>query len=397
MSFLKRWFLPADAKDNVCPFPPPYRGMVAINSDVECTSWEGQLAWFELLAQRDLETAFSFWLFSSPALAWRLFEEDGRFASCAPTALHLIRQGLLDTVHSYGDAHHAGGARIDRKRIAEALRILASEGAKAPVYTNHGGEQDKQNIGGDWATYQEGDIPGAALYHLDIAHDYGFQFFWTDIDYHNDIRAFRPDIAGAGALFTPQQCRDGSHILRFKRYRGPLSYAPTATNLAEQVAPVLDTPPEGHLVIYQHLGCHRQPDGKPVMAQKPWLDAEGVAALDRMAQQQRDGLYIVTTTAKLLRHAAMMAARPWRIVRMEESVVVEFETEIALGPVRLPLDWDWLAGWTLHLKQPVDVSLRLGNKTRKVVPFTSNGKLYAGIPWTRIDMGREVEEAMSLG
>ena len=48
--------------------------MVAVNSDVEFTSWEAQVDLLQLFAKRRLETAFSYWFFGDPEYTWHLFD-----------------------------------------------------------------------------------------------------------------------------------------------------------------------------------------------------------------------------------------------------------------------------------------------------------------------------------
>ena len=50
--------------------------MIAINSDVELTLWPMQMHLFGEFADRELETAFSYWLFGDPAATWHLFNRD---------------------------------------------------------------------------------------------------------------------------------------------------------------------------------------------------------------------------------------------------------------------------------------------------------------------------------
>ena len=88
-------------------FPPPYQGMVAINSDVEFTSWAAQLDLLDIFAAHDLESSFSFWCFGDEAVTCRLFDDADQPAPYATAAAFLATSGLIDTLHSYeiGRAH----------------------------------------------------------------------------------------------------------------------------------------------------------------------------------------------------------------------------------------------------------------------------------------------------
>src|SRR5690348_3345340 len=75
--------------------------MIAINSDVELTLWPMQMHLFGEFANRELETAFSYWFFGDPAATWHFFNRDLSLTPVGPAALGLARVGLLDTIHSF--------------------------------------------------------------------------------------------------------------------------------------------------------------------------------------------------------------------------------------------------------------------------------------------------------
>ncbi len=83
----------------VLSFPHPYAGMLAINSDVEFTTWDTQMALMSLCGNLGLETAFSFWCFGDGKYTWRLFEEDNSLSPQAEMAFYLAREGFLSGIH----------------------------------------------------------------------------------------------------------------------------------------------------------------------------------------------------------------------------------------------------------------------------------------------------------
>src|SRR5262249_3358380 len=100
-------------------FPPPYRRMIAINSDVQLTSWPMQMHLFREFADRDLEPAFSYWLFGDLAATRHFFNRDFSLTPMAPAALGLARAGLLDTIHSFTGVRNGRGYQFDRDMIRQ--------------------------------------------------------------------------------------------------------------------------------------------------------------------------------------------------------------------------------------------------------------------------------------
>lgn len=378
------------------PFPPPYRAMLAISSDVECTSWPAQLDLIEIFGRRGIEVGFSYWCFGDEQMTWRLFDEDGRPAAYADAAMELIRAGVLDTLHSFGGITDGRGVRFDRGSMLSALEALREQGLRTRVYTNHGTRLDIQNIGGSWASYQQGDVPESPAYHLDASTGFGASFFWTDIDYDNQRPYFALNRQDERSLLVPQRGRDGTPILRFRRYRGAFNRAPYAGNLGEQLNHVLSHEPEGYSVVYQHLGVQRLPDGTPIPTAPPYFDPAGFAAIDRLAELDRRGVQLVTTTERLLMHALLMQARPWTLSRDGERITVRFEKNFRYEDVPFELSACDLNGWFLAIHPGQTVVARLGDAEWELPTTIINDQLYAGIPWERLPVLDALERAKAI-
>lgn len=378
-------------------FPPPYHGMLAVNSDVEFTSWETQVGLIELTGKLGLESGFSYWCFGDMEKTWCLFDDADRPSQYARAAFHLARSGLLDTLHSFGGATDGKGTVINRKRMKRALAQLADAGIQTRVYSNHGCELDIQNVGGDWAVYQEGDVPGSPAYHTDLTIDHGMRFFWTDIDYDNDNTVFaiaqddkRPP------LFAAQNCRDGSRILRFRRHRGHLPHAPHAGTFADQIQTVLSRPIEGYSVLYQHFGVLRNGDGEVMQNRSPYFDAAGMEAWEKLAELQKNGSVLVTTTERLLTHALLMASRPWRVMDRKGGMHVRFSDHIDFEGIRVPLWESDLAGWMIAVETDQHLQAEFKGKPLPVQEITVDGKRYAGFPWQPLPVLDILDKARSL-
>lgn len=378
------------------PFPPPYQGMVAISSDVECTSWQAQLDLLDIFAKRGLECGFSYWCFGDEQMTWRLFNEDVSLAPYADAAAILIKAGMLDTLHSFGGVTDGNGAKFDRSSMGRSLEGLQKLGAKTRVYSNHGTVLDTQNVGGDWASYQEGDLPGSSAYHLDLTTDFGCRFFWTDIDYDNQIPYFQLDGLPERSLLVPQTGRDGTPILRFRRFRGDFKKAPYAGNFSEQLNLVLDYEPNGYSIVYQHLGVHRLPDGKPVPASDPYFNDDGLEALDRLAELDAGGKVLVTSTERLLMHAVLMMARPWHITQRDNTFVVSFTKNFRYEDVPFELGLCDLNGWYIPISEGQRVIAKLGSVEWELSSIQVNEQLYAGVPWERKPLQNILGEAIAI-
>src|SRR5665213_2803688 len=169
-------------------FPPPYQRMVAINSDVEFTTWTTQIDLLRCFTERRLETSFSYWFFGHSDITWHLFHPDMTLTEDGSAALPLLHEGVFDTVHSFTGVRNGPGYYLDRDMIHRGYKQLAGLGIVPRVYSNHGTEDDIQNIGGTWTGepgmpwYMKGDLPGSRCYHLDLSLRHGIRFFWLDVD-----------------------------------------------------------------------------------------------------------------------------------------------------------------------------------------------------------------------
>ncbi len=387
----------------ITSFPPPYRRMLAFNSDIEFTTWPAQLDLLRLFGERGLETAFSYWLFSDPTYTWRIFEADGSWSKEAPVALQLARSGLLDTLHSFGGAAHIGGISFDREDIRRGYKQLADHGVRTKVYSNHGTDRDVQNIGGGWApprvepidfrNYWAGDLPGHPVYHLDLTLEYGMRYFWLDIDRIRHRAWFNSDVDSSESdLFTTQVSRDASPILRFKRT--DVNQIPWPTTLASQLASALNDPTSGFCIVYNHFGFMRSAEDKPVPNPAPYFSSEAYAQIDRLVDAQRNGEVLVTTTSRLLNYALIQTAKPWVLQETEDRIVVRFDRCTRVGPVTLTFDWPDFMGFTIALDRPKAVELWLGGERRTAEQWTCANQNYAGIPWRPLRMMDLLDDAL---
>jgi hypothetical protein len=378
--------------------PPPYKKIIAINSDVEFTTWQAQLDIMKIFAERDLEVAFSFWLFGDPTWTWRILERDLSFSRHGAASLNLLRSGALDTIHSFGGILHCQGTFFDRNMIAQAYEILKSEGVFVKVYSNHGTSSDTQNIGGPWVgepgtgpVYQLGDVPGHVRYHLDLSLRYGIRFFWVDID---RIRYRNCFVMQAGldstALFIAQQSRDGNRIIRFKRTDTGLD--PDSYNLGKQIENVLGE--DGEIaIIYNHLGVIRNQDGKPLGNRKPYFPQDVYDTLDSLAAIQSRGEVLVASTSRALNYALLIASQPWQLEYRDNDWNFVFADKLFVEGVNFSIAWEDLSGLCFKANTVRPPMAVLGGAKRRMSTWEIGGQRYVGFPWKRHNFSEQIENA----
>ena len=318
----------------------PRPSFVAVNSDVEWTSWELQKELFRLFEEYDIEVAFSYWFFCNPSSTWRFFENDGSLTPEAEEAFEFAKQGRLDTLHAFGGRRHSGGCDYRMEKVGEAYEEFRRRGIPIRIFTNHGGDADNQNVGGDWATHHQGDVPGADFYHLDRTLSEGVRFFWCDPDYQVERPFLKASAGDEDSLFLVDQVRDGSKILRFRRFMGSLDSGCCLSNFEQQVDQLLKNRTTGYGIIYQHLGVMRNDDGTPRAATMEEVQKFVPPALEKLQKAQEKGHVTSLTTDRLLRRAFVDATGPWALNQSEEGDFWALEAKATLNGVEQQLDWD---------------------------------------------------------
>jgi len=338
------------AAERLLPLPPPYRGALALSNDtddlLEPRSW---YAFLRFLNTREdspwgeglgLEVGDSFWFYSDhaqeqPAAYFEgIGEERSRFA---PYIGVLGRAGYLDTLHSYGNFSRFGGFR--RNHAERAVRALDEEGFSPPVWVNHGGGHDFQNLMsgcGDLPENPEAAGAPCPEYHLDLTRRSGVRYAWVGelttvagqdrplrrrdwlgregalpreaFAYlrrslarrlaYRDLLARYPNPSPFGnPLLTPHRCADGTLLQTFRRYGNfhRSAFGDLAWLLRSSF---LDTLEEagGISLVFVHWARH---PGRRFEQ----LDPRALDALRDVARRAREGRLWVTTTGRLLAYA----------------------------------------------------------------------------------------------
>ncbi|MCL6489646.1 MAG: hypothetical protein K6T76_12030 [Alicyclobacillus mali] len=304
-------------------FPYPYRAMLAISSDADSQT----LRKFNLVHRfinttqitalgrgLGLDFADSFFVYTAndqPHIVdeigrvplqreFSYFRGTGRVPYGAKAIHAYIRDGWIDTMHTYGDFSQVNQqtTRFRRHLAAQAVTALKANRDFVDVWTDHGNRSNVDNFGargrGRFYAYQQGDLPGSPYYHTDLTIPYGIRFVWPDIS----SNAFsRPSVV------FPLRLTDGRRVWGFWRYtnerytpQGAVVWNWTPYGLDEQLseAHLARLEADGGLaVVAQHL-C-----GTPYPGVLP---KDAVAALERLAQHERSGRLLVTRTSRLLHY-----------------------------------------------------------------------------------------------
>jgi hypothetical protein len=268
-----------------------------------------------------LPVSGSFWFFSEdPAdLGFSYFEADDwrRKGRLAPYLAELLKSGFLDTLHTYGGFDVRGGFR--REHAQAAVEELSRLGVRLSVWTNHGSALNVQNLGGQWANdYARGDLRESNIYHADLLAQAGFRYFWLDAfatnrfslgtpqgrDFEDGLAAPDPSPWGDRVLCA-DRLRDGQKVFAFRRFRGRRRFAPDPSSLAEQISPQNLGHLEasgGAVILYQHLGCFRHPDGRATCGRGRLLPPAAVKQLEDLAQRYHAQRIWVAPCAFFLRY-----------------------------------------------------------------------------------------------
>jgi hypothetical protein len=290
----------------------------------------------------------------------------------------MVQAGYIDTIHAYGDFDDGSFKRMYAERVAKECR---EEGLRFAAWTNHGSDQNWQNLGHRRLThYQQGDNPRHACYHLDLLRQAGVRYFWVDDGYVE-----KPD--ETGPLLYEEYGRDGSSLQLFRRYRGLAGQpAPNASSLPEQILmkDIDAVIAQGRACIfYQHLGCWRKTEEGAFEANRqPFFSRTGWEVLEYLSHVFHEGRCLVATVGRLLRYLEtfktlafaastdeILISSSSKSVRAEDLGGVSF---YASNPDRMRLMWKAQDGSTSQLPARVFHD-----------PETKQAGL--GVPWARLE------------
>jgi len=314
--------------------PAPYRAALALSIDCDGCTIDRLREVFEYWAT-DVKTRWGPGLGLPVAASMFAYSRN---SGAPPQAAYLdgdrsglmqaYRNGWIDSLHGLGD--FAADRPCTREMARRAFDALAEDGIRLPVWTNHGGPENVQNL---LKAGAGGDRPGSPSYLADLADAFGIRFVWPSRLTHvvgQDRHAARGEYYatypgrsaaarwaaratnGLGsafvrklgfepypgnALLRREALGDGRNVWTFVRYgrwrHDTVSRLPSILSSATLDRLVASG---GVMVVYLHIG----PSGD----ETPETLAAGMRTLDDVARRHREGSLWVARTADLLAHAA---------------------------------------------------------------------------------------------
>lgn len=399
------------------PCPPPYRAMLAVCSDLDETpdrQTYGEIARFLNTMDQTamgpgvgLEIGNTIY-FDMPADQFSYWNTD----DAGRAMVHaMIRSGHIDCLHSYGD--HA----TTRADAENAQAALAKHDCRLEVWVDHA--QAASNFGAD-IMVGSGDVPGHAVYHADLTCAAGVTYVWrgrvTSVigqDVPRSLtgvfngshplassRAVAKEIAkgvlarrgdakyamhAPNEVLRPARLRDGRPVIEFLRanpFWGGVENAATADGIAEVLTePMLRRLTErgGVSIVYTHLGKVRDP--------RVPFGPETVAAFRRLADFQRRGEILVTTTRRLLGYRRAVREARVEFSTHGDQLHVRIDVPEAKPDAPPPITPRDLEGLTVEI--PADRPTRMFVGEREIrpilTPAAGPGRWWATVPWTRLE------------
>jgi hypothetical protein len=238
------------------------------------------------------------------------------------------KRGWIDSLHGLGDFCASGPCT--REMARKAFEALSADGVRLQVWTNHGGQENVQNL---LRPGTQGDLPGSPGYLADLAAEYGIRYVWASeltpivgqgreasAGEYYAARQDRPPAArwlaraahgwceplvrkagiepyAGNRLVERRPLRDGRPMAVFRRY-GRWRFD-TLSHLPAILAPeVLDrlAAGGGDMIVYLHIG--------PSADETPETLRAGMKTLDQVARRVREGSLRVERTVDLLERAS---------------------------------------------------------------------------------------------
>lgn len=400
-------------------FPYPYKAMLAICSDLDETPdarvYEQSMRY--LNTTRDtimgpgagLEVGNTIY-FDMPAnqFAYRTTDDRGREMIHA-----LIRSGHIDCLHSFGDL------ATTRDHAARALDELARRDCRLQVWIDHA--VAPTNLGSD-IMHGQGDVPGSPVYHADVLSDFGVRYVWRGrvtsvigqdlprslgglfkanhpiasartlakeaiksvIARRDTLGASKYAMHGPNALVRTITLRDGrpmAEFIRFNPHYSGVDRSDTAGGIADVLTmDMLDRFVQrgGIGILYTHLGKVARPE-------EPFQEPTR-RAFRRLAEYERSGRILVTTTRRLLGHRQAREHVGVRVTQEGAQTRISLRRPVEqLGVAFAPEDFD---GLTFYVPDPRRVVFDIDGR-RDLAPVCNapdeTGQASASVPWRRLE------------
>ena len=229
--------------------------------------------------------------------AMSLVNLNGTQNSDTGKILMQIRTGQIDGVHALGNFDND---EFEPFVIECGLKLIKDVNAELVWWSNHGGKNNRQNIGAeDLIMYQQGDIETSKYFSKKYADQVGTRFFWLD-----DSNISFKEIQKMQIL-NDRRLRNGEVITTFSRFRGLIGKpAPTLDSLNIQVSDGLlehVIASKAGLVLYQHLGISKRIglEIESIVENSDDIPELAIMAFERIGTLAKQGLWVANTSTFL--------------------------------------------------------------------------------------------------
>jgi len=398
------------------PFPYPFRAALSLCSDIDGCDRATFLKVHRYLNDPHqglgLPVADSFFPLGREPGQLSLFLPDG----CTPGPdAHLIlgalKDGLIDSLHSWGDFNGCPPNPVKLRALAESCTdLLIGEGLPVGVWINHGDPLNRQNLPARLQPSYSGDNPASPFYNADLVRRLGVKFAWCSELRPWPLSPGRPRLAKIFArlagntgknlvklfmgrwrlrrsaasvirLCQPATLADGTPVLaftRFNRHPQGLWGRPSRHTLRYALHPrvlqdLLDQ--EGYLVVYTHLGLPCNDDEELF----PEPDRQALLNLSRHYQA---GLLWVAPTSRLLTFWLMQHFLNWQATREGDRLVLDLESLDDPTTGRRRPRPEEVAGLCFYSTRPETTVLRLDGRelAAQIYPADHTGRRSLGLP-----------------
>jgi hypothetical protein len=390
---------------NMRKFPYPYRGMLAIASDIDDTTPEEFAEYHRFLNTKEetpygpgvgLDVGDSMWMYMSNDRP-NITDKDGHglervmtyFEGTNPNKKHFAEQikhyfqvGWIDSMHTFGDfsRKNVNDVTFKRELAVKAWEEMKKEGILPTVWINHGNEANVDSFGAydprKFSRYQAGDNPKSPAYHTDLTIQNGVHFVWNSIGEAK---------FGQDSPIFPISLRDGQKIWGFHRYtnevvNGKNDWTWVPREIHRQITKErLDALAEKgqYAIVGQHFGGYNI--GFP-------FDEKGIKALRMLESYQDQGKILVARTSRLLNYAVAFQFVQTAVAKHDGETWINITGihDPLFGPQ--PLTVDAVRGLTFYVDKPERTRLLLDlkpidPKEYQINPPDHTGRASIGIKW----------------
>ena len=165
-------------------FPYPYRAGMAICSDIDMCSRETFIRTHRFINcpknGLGLPVADSFFGLGKEPGQMAYFNDDGIHPSdSAEFIRQAIKDGLVDSIHSWGDFNGKAPDPALLRRLAERMtEEIRIHDLTIKVWINHGDAFNLQNMHARLNPWHRGDDPQSPYYTADLMREIGVKYYW---------------------------------------------------------------------------------------------------------------------------------------------------------------------------------------------------------------------------